>query len=487
MDIKKIINEFTSYGVNNNLIETIDAIYVINTLQGIFKLETQIDFNRLSETRKIDDILDDLVSYAVSIGLIEESNINHDLFDTYLMDVVTPFPSTVVNKFYDLYRIDKVKATNYFYNLMIACNYIRYNRIKKNIEYTYNSKYGDILITINLSKPEKDPRDIARLQKVKETKEKYPKCLLCYENMGFTGNYNLQARNNIRYIPVKLNNEEFYMQYSPYIYYNEHCIVFKREHEDMKINDDTFKRLFDFLDFLPHYFIGSNADIPIVGGSILIHEHYQGGNFVFPLDKASIRYSKVIDGVTVNYLNWPLDCLQIRSKDKEKVLNLASRIHSAWRNYNNKEINIINKDSEGIHNTITPIARIIGNEYVLNMVLRNNKTTKEYPYGLYHPDETLHHIKKENIGLIEVMGLAILPARLKEELKIIDEIIKGKRSETDIELVPNHKDWYEKIKNQENINLNDEVGKVFVKVMESCQVFKYGNINDVIDFINKIG
>lgn len=304
--------------------------------------------------------------------------------------------------------------------------------------------------------------------------------------MGFVGNMNLQARNNIRIIPVTLNNDQFYMQYSPYIYYNEHCIVFKREHEDMKINDDTFRRLLDFVDFLPHYFLGSNADIPIVGGSILVHEHYQGGRFRFPLDDAKVRYERKIGNVDVRYLNWPLDTIELVSSEKCELLNVAIKIHSLWRGYKNEAINIIDVDSEGIHNTITPIARFEDGKYILKLVLRNNKTTSDYPYGLYHPSVDLHHIKKENIGLIEVMGLAILPARLKEELKILDEILKNKRKESDIELIPNHKDWYNELKNKKDVNINDEVGKKFVKVLECCGVFRYGTIDDVINFINLI-
>ncbi len=486
MDIKKVINEFVSYAVNHKLIEDIDVIYVINTLEGILKIEEEIEYNHLNETRIIDDILDDLINYGVEKKIFEEGSINHDLVDTMLMDVVTPYPSTVVNKFFELYKKNKESATTYFYNLMVDVNYIRLNRIKKNIGFTYKSEYGDMLITINLSKPEKDPRDIAKLKLLKNNNVKYPKCLLCYENMGFVGNMNLQARNNIRIIPVTLNNDQFYMQYSPYIYYNEHCIVFKREHEDMKINDDTFRRLLDFVDFLPHYFLGSNADIPIVGGSILVHEHYQGGRFRFPLDDAKVRYEKKIGNVDVRYLNWPLDTIELVSENKNELLNIAFRIHSLWRGYKNEKINIIDKDEEGIHNTITPIARFEDGKYILKLVLRNNKTTKDYPYGLYHPSVDLHHIKKENIGLIEVMGLAILPARLKEELKILDEILKGVRPKEDIKLIPNHEDWYNELKNKKDVNINDEVGKKFVKVLECCGVFRYGTIDDVINFINLI-
>jgi UDPglucose--hexose-1-phosphate uridylyltransferase len=339
-------------------------------------------------------------------------------------------------------------------------------------------------ISINLSKPEKDPKEIAKLKELKNN-TKYPKCQLCYENVGYQGRANHPARNNLRVIPVKLNNEDFYLQYSPYGYFNEHAIILKREHENMKISEITFIRLLDFLDMFPHYFIGSNADLPIVGGSILDHEHYQGGRATFAMDNAKVLYQKNIGHVQVNYLDWPLDTIELETgkEHRDELLKLANQILYKWRRYSKPSINIFNS-LEDLHNTITPIARMRNNNYVLKLVLRNNYTTSEKPYGLYHPDVDLHHIKKENIGLIEVLGLAILPARLKKELTILDEIVQGKRNESDIELIANHKEWYEEIKNMENLNINNEVGKIFVKVLESCKVFKYGSIDDVIEFID---
>lgn len=482
--IYKLINNFINYGIDNFLIEETDAMYVTNSLLHILKIDDfPYEFKREKNTLIIDDILDGLLDYAIQKGVIENFGYQRDLLDTLLMDLVTPFPSTITKIFFDKYQKSPSDATEYFYNLMIGCNYIRINRINKNIIFDVNSEYGKILITINLSKPEKDPREIAKLKETNSLTN-YPKCLLCYENVGFFGNEKLQARNNLRVIPIKLNDEQFYMQYSPYIYYNEHCIVFKKEHQEMKISEQTFKRLLDFVDQFPHYFIGSNADLPIVGGSILVHEHYQGGNFEFPLDKATIRYQKEIENVKVNYLNWPLDCIQLVSKDKENLLKLANKILNQWKDYNNPDIFIFNKSEKGNHNTITPIARIKNDMYYLNLVLRNNYTTESKPFGLYHPDVDLHHVKKENIGLIEVMGLAILPGRLKEELKILKDIINKKRNESDITLIEKHKDWYYHIKDKENLSIEEELGKKFVSVLESCQVFKYGTIIDVIEFIN---
>lgn len=484
MDIIKVINEFVSYSYNHNLIEESDTIYLFNKLMGILKIDyrdNEIVIEK--DTRIIDQILDDLIDYAVSKEIISDYLYERDLFDTLLMDTVTPRPSEIIKEFFDKFKISPKDATDYFFKLMNDVNYIRKNRISKNISMVKKSKYGDILITINLSKPEKDPRAIANVRK--ETNKKYPKCMLCIENVGFFGSSSLQARNNLRVIPLKINNEDFFMQYSPYTYYNEHCIVFKKEHEDMKINYDTFKRLLDFIDMFPHYFLGSNADIPIVGGSILNHEHYQGGNFVFPLDKASVRFTDYINGVELNYLNWPLDVIQLVSSDREKILSLANKVLDKWRNYTNKDINIIARDTEQ-HNTITPIARIKDGKYVLNLVLRNNLVTNEFPYGMYHPFEKYHNIKKENIGLIEVMGLAILPPRLKNEVALLDAILKGKESEERLKEIEIHRNWYNELKAKKDVDVYDEVGEVFIKVMECCGVFRYGKLEDVKEFVNSL-
>lgn len=484
--IYKYINNFVNYSIDNNLINEYDAMYVINNLLRILKISDYLDvFKRENNVLLIDEILEGILEYAISNHLIENYNYQKDLLDTEIMDIVTPFPSTIIKEFYSLYEKNPNKATDYFYKLMISCNYIRMNRINKNVIFNGKSSYGDIIITINLSKPEKDPKEIAKLKELNIT-NKYPKCLLCYENVGFAGNEQLQARNNLRVIPLKLNDEQFYFQYSPYVYYNEHCIVFKEEHQEMKIDQNTFERLIDFVDQFPHYFIGSNADLPIVGGSILVHEHYQGGNFIFPIDNATIRYQTKINDVIVNYLNWPLDCLQLISENKENLIALANKVLITWKKYNNPNIKIFNQTDNVEHNTITPIVRKINNKYILTLVLRNNYTTLEKPYGLYHPDIDLHHVKKENIGLIEVMGLAILPQRLKEELKILEDILYNKRSEADLSLIKHHQEWYYQLRELEKdkLDLNQELTDKFVAVLESCQVFKYGKFEDVIDFIN---
>ena len=484
MKIIDVINEFVSYSLNNGLIKDSDKIYLFNKIMGILKIDYRDnEIVLLKETRIIDDILSDLVDYAKDNKIIGDYLYERDLFDTLIMDAVTPLPSVVIDEFFKNFKESPKKATDYFFKLMNDVNYIRKNRIKKNISYTKESKYGKFLITINLSKPEKDPRVIAS---VKTRSDKiYPKCMLCLENVGFFGSSTLQARNNLRVIPLKLNNEDFYFQYSPYTYYNEHCIVFKKEHEDMKINYDTFRRLFDFCEMFPHYFLGSNADLGIVGGSILNHEHYQGGNFTFPLDDAGVRFSLNKGSVTINYLNWPLDVIQLVSRSRCDLLTLANRILDKWRVYTNKDINIIAYDTEP-HNTITPIAKIKDGKYILNLVLRNNLVTKEHPYGLYHPFIKYHNIKKENIGLIEVMGLAILPPRLKGELALLQDILDKKVGEDRLKEIEIHRDWYNELKNKENVDVYQEAGEVFVKVLECCGVFRHGTEKDVKEFIDSI-
>ena len=487
MNIFKVINELNNYALNNDLIKEEDIIYLSNNLYSLLKIEhPEFYFERINDTRIIDDILEDILKYSVDNEIIPDYSYSKEMMDTKIMDLYTPLPSVIIDEFFKLYKKSPKKATDYFFNLMIKVNYVRKNRIDKNIKYKYKSRYGLIDVSINLSKPEKDPKEIAKLKTLKNDSS-YPKCQLCYENIGYNGRENHPARNNLRAIPLKLNNEDFYFQYSPYGYFNEHSIIFKKEHEPMEITYKTFARLFDFLDMFPHYFIGSNASLPIVGGSILNHEHYQGGKANFAMDKAKVLYTKKIGNVSVNYLDWPLDTIELvgEKKDRSEILSLANRVLDLWNGYSNPRINIFNS-KEDYHNSITPISRFKNGKYILKLVLRNNYTTPEKPYGLYHPDVDLHHIKKENIGLIEVLGLAILPARLKQELNILDEIIKGKRKESDIELIQNHKDWYEEIKHNKNLDINKEVGKVYVKVLESCKVFKYGSIDDVIEFINII-
>lgn len=483
--IQEVIHEFVNYCLNHDLVKEYDVTYLTNKIIGILKIDSfNIPFVRCANTRIIDDILEDLLKYAIDNKLIEDFNVTKDLFDTLIMDTVTPLPSTILDRFNSLYKESPSDATNYLYKLMIDVNYIRDNRNKKNIIFNHNTKYGDLIISINLSKPEKDPKLI--IQAGNTSSNKYPQCQLCYENVGYYGRLDHPARNNLRVIPVKINNEDFYFQYSPYAYFNEHCIVFKAEHEPMHVCHDTYVRLFDFIDLFPHYFLGSNAGLPIVGGSILAHEHYQGGNFIFPLDKAETLYSKNIGNVLLEYLNWPLDVIRLSSKSKDDLLKQIDNVTDVWRKYSNEAINIIANDGTP-HNAITPIARKNGDTYVINLILRNNLTTPDHPYGLYHPDVDLHHIKKENIGLIETAGLAILPGRLKNELTLLDNILKGNESESRLSEIEIHRDWYNELKAKNTpIDINYEVGVVFTKVLESCEVFKYGSIEDVLSFIDLI-
>ena len=475
--------EFVNYGLKNNLIEEIDAIYIFNKLQNLYNTNYNPHFSFLNEPQELDKTLNDLTFYALDKKLIKDEGCSITNFKTRLLDYLTPIPSIVQDKFFSQYKTSPIAATNYFYDLMMKVNYVKREAIKKNIVYENDSLYGKMIITINLSKPEKDPKEIKKALTL--ALASYPKCQLCYENVGYGGNKIKDAKNNLRVIPIKLNNLDYYFQYSPYGYYNEHCIVFKKEHEKMKINKETFENLFAFVDMFPHYFLGSNADLPIVGGSILSHDHYQGGNYVFPLDHAKVLKELIIDDVKVNILFWPLTCFELLSSNKDKVINLANKIYKNWQEYNNEKINIFSSKND-VCNTVTPIARKKGNNYSLILALRNNKVSTTKPYGYFHPDEKLHHIKKENIGLIEVMGLAILPGRLKDELDLLDKILKGIVSEEKIELIAKHKEWYNELKLKKNVCLKDELGKKFIQVLESTNVFKYGSLNDVIDFLNNI-
>ena len=404
-----------------------------------------------------------------------------DLFDTRIMGLLTPLPSIVRSHFNSLYQEDSKKATDYFYKLSQDTNYIRTDRIAKDEKWVTDTEYGPIDITINLSKPEKDPRDIARAGAVKSTG--YPSCLLCKENEGFAGNLSHPARQNHRVIPIRLDGEQYFLQYSPYVYYNEHCIIFNEEHRPMKIDQAVFKKLLEFVKMFPHYTAGSNADLPIVGGSILTHDHYQGGNNTFAMAKAPMEQTFTIPGyedVEAGIVKWPLSVIRIRCKDETRLIDLAEHILNKWRGYTDEAAFVFAETDGEPHNTITPIARKVGDTFELDLALRNNITTEEYPLGVYHPHQDCHHIKKENIGLIEVMGLAILPARLKKEMELLKDYILNKkdiRSNADIE---KHADWVDEFLpnytdiNEENIDdiLKKEVGKVFVRVLEDAGVYK---------------
>lgn len=475
----KVISELVSYGMLNGLITEDDKVYVINRLLELFDKK---DFVWSDEqVRPIHLILEDMMNYAIEQGIMEDDTITtNDLFDTKIMGLITPMPSQVREKFQRLYSESPKLATDYYYKFSQDTNYIRRDRIEKDEKWTTDTEYGQIDITINLSKPEKDPRDIAKAATAK--KNEYPKCLLCEENEGYAGHISHPARQNHRIIPVKLADRDYYFQYSPYVYYNEHCIVFNKEHTPMKIDKAAFVKLLDFVKQFPHYIVGSNADLPIVGGSILSHDHFQGGSYTFAMAKAPYEYMFQVKGyedVTSGIVKWPMSVIRLQSKKPERIVELSDYILNAWRNYTDEDAFIFSETDGEPHNTITPIARMNGDLYEMDLVLRNNITTEEKPWGVYHPEEKLHHIKKENIGLIEVMGLAVLPARLKKEMLTLGEaIVEGKDIRT-MEEIEKHADWVDEWRNhynitKENVNqiLKDEIAKVFVKVLECAGVYK---------------
>ena len=488
-DIAYDIERLLKFSIEKKLIEKEDVIFSRNALLDLLKVSKPYEFKDgeklLDESLDTPSgILNSILDYCYDNRLIEKNtSVYRDLMDAKIMGSLMPKPSEVSKEFYRLYAINKKYATDYFYELSRSSNYIQVDRIKKNLYWEYQSSFGDLEITINLSKPEKDPDDIAKASL--ETKVNYPKCLLCAENEGFSGNLNHPARQNLRLIEMNLNEEKWYMQYSPYVYYNEHCIVLYKDHVPMKIDTKTFKRLLDFLDLLPHYFLGSNAGIPIVGGSILSHEHYQGGRHVFPMEKAK-SYAEYSHGdfnkVNVTLVEWPLSTIRISSEDKEKLISLASLILDSWKEYSDEEVDIISHTKNIPHNAVTPISRINKDgKYEFDIVLRNNRTTDEYPYGIFHPHEDLHHIKKENIGLIEVMGLAILPGRLAEDFKKIEKVLEGK-IEFDPAVLGEYSDWTNDLlskygnKNSKEgiINiLKKETGLVFLRVLQDAGVFKF--------------
>ena len=477
--MNKLISELVKYGIQRGLIDTEDKVFVINRLLEVFGLNSFVWTDE--EVREIHCILSDMTDYAVECGIIEEDTVtNRDLFDTKVMGIITPMPSSVRSKFRELYSKSPKLATDFYYRFSQDTNYIRADRIERDEKWKADTEYGEIDITINLSKPEKDPRDIAKA--ASQSKSEYPKCLLCEENEGYAGTLSHPARQNHRIIPIKLNEQNYFMQYSPYVYYNEHCIVFNEEHIPMKIDRSVFVKLLDFVSMFPHYTVGSNADLPIVGGSILSHDHFQGGCYTFAMAKAPIEFTFKLGGfedVTAGIVKWPMSVIRLQSENKDRIVELSSYILDSWRKYSDEEAFVFAETNGTPHNTITPIARMNGSLYEMDLVLRNNITTEEKPWGVYHPDEKLHHIKKENIGLIEVMGLAVLPARLKKEMEILaDALVNGKDIRT-IECISKHADWvhewYEKYQiTSENIRsiLHKEIGNRFVQVLECSGVFK---------------
>lgn len=482
MGLTKNIKKLVHYGIGAKLIQPEDEIFMINQYLDLFGLDEYDNPDIFGEKMVLADILNELTDIAFEKGIIQSDDIvTRDLFDTKMMGIMTPRPGTVKKIFDAYYEKNPKYATDYFYELSQNSNYIRKDRIQKDMKWTVDSPYGVIDITINLSKPEKDPKAIAAAKNAKQSA--YPKCQLCKENEGYAGRVNHPARENHRIIPVTINNSQWFFQYSPYVYYNEHCIVFNSKHTPMKIERATFGKLLDFVTQFPHYFVGSNADLPIVGGSILSHDHFQGGHYTFAMAKAPIEKKITFRGyedVEAGIVKWPMSVIRIKSADRDKLIDLADKILLAWRGYTDEEAFIFAETDGEPHNTITPIARRRDGDYELDLVLRNNITTEEHPLGVYHPHAHLHHIKKENIGLIEVMGLAVLPARLKGEMaELRDAILTGKDLHS-TETLASHADWalkfmskYDKI-DESNIDgiINEEIGLVFKEVLECAGVYK---------------
>lgn len=480
--VYEAIGALVQYGLNTGLITEADKIYATNQILDVLKMDEYEEPQVTGGEIDLESVLKTLMDYAHETGVLpEDSVVYRDLFDTRLMNCLMPRPSEVIDKFWKHYDNSAEEATDYFYKLSQDSDYIRRYRICKDMKWTTDTKYGPLDITVNLSKPEKDPKAIAAAKLAKQSG--YPKCLLCMENVGYAGRTNHPARNNHRIIPITVNDSQWGFQYSPYVYYNEHCIVFNGQHVPMKIEKQTFIKLFDFVKLFPHYFLGSNADLPIVGGSILTHDHFQGGHYTFAMAKAPIeKYYRLdgFEGVEAGIVHWPMSVLRLRAKDTKVLIELGSKVLDAWRGYTDEEAFVFAETDGEPHNTITPIARKVGDTYELDLVLRNNITTEEFPLGVYHPHQNLHHIKKENIGLIEVMGLAVLPSRLKEELAVLGEyLVEGKDVESN-ELIAKHADWvqeflpkYNEI-NRDNVDeiLQEEVGLVFEKVLEDAGVFK---------------
>ena len=474
------INRLLNFGLQQGLIKEEDYCYAANRLLAVLKID-EFEPEQVEEVLPVaDGILDKMLDYAAEKGLIENTANERDLFDTAIMDCLMPRPSEVIAGFKADYAQSPELATDNYYKLSIASNYIRKSRIDKNVIWKTATEYGDLDITINLSKPEKDPRDIAKAKLMKSSS--YPKCLLCRENEGYAGRANHPARQTHRLIPLDFHGKSWFLQYSPYTYYNEHCIILNGEHVPMKISRTTFENLTQFVTIFPHYFAGSNADLPIVGGSILSHDHYQGGHYTFAKAPVEKEYSFAgFPDVQAGRVKWPMSALRLTSENLQQLIDLAEKILTKWRGYSDEAVGILAETKGEPHNTITPICRRAGKAYQLDLVLRNNRTDEENPLGIFHPHANVHHIKKENIGLIEVMGLAVLPPRLKENMALIAEAwLSGKESIEDNEKLAVHGAWYKEIKakhpevNADNVEsiIKDEIGKVFMQVLTDAGVFK---------------
>ncbi|MBR4403548.1 MAG: UDP-glucose--hexose-1-phosphate uridylyltransferase [Clostridiales bacterium] len=491
--INTYITELVNYGIRNGLIDELDRVYAVNRLAELMELDEYEAPETAPAERDLHLILEDMMAWAFEHGVMKsDTNASKDLFDTKIMGTITPPPSVVINTFNSLRDRSPKLATAWYYNFSKVTNYIRTDRIAKDVKWITPTEFGDIDITINLSKPEKDPRDIAAAGKAKSTS--YPKCLLCPENEGYAGTLTHPARQNHRIIPIVLDGDQYYLQYSPYVYYNEHCIILNKEHIPMVINRSTFKKLLSFVEQFPHYTAGSNADLPIVGGSILSHDHFQGGCYTFPMARAGYKTTFKIPGfedLSAGIINWPMSVIRLQGDDTDRITDCADMILNKWRSYTDEDAFIL-AETDGVpHNTITPIARKNSEgRFELDLVLRNNITTDEHPMGVYHPHAEYHHIKKENIGLIEVMGLAVLPSRLKKEMAQLEEAIVSGSDIRSIEDISKHADWIDEWKADYDLTskdkihsaLQNEIGKVFAKILGCAGVYK--NDSDFMKFIS---
>lgn len=500
MNINYEINCLISFGLQHHMIEEADLLYAANKIIDILNIPSfEYEAVELSPMENPSEILEVILDYAVASGVLECDSVDHrDLLDTKIMDCLMPRPSEVIKTFKECHAEDSKAATKYYYDLSKASNYIRVSRVAKNLNWKTATKYGELDLTINLSKPEKDPKAIAMAKSLPSSN--YPKCLLCKENVGYAGTLNHPARQNHRIIPLELMNEEWFLQYSPYVYYNEHCIVLKGAHEPMRVSRLTFERLLQFVEQYKHYFLGSNADLPIVGGSILTHDHFQGGAYQFAMETAPILKTLNVlhyADVEVGFVNWPLSVLRLKCENHERLVELGEIILNAWREYSDKNLGILAYTDGVPHNTITPIARFKNGKYELDLVLRNNRTSDEHPDGIYHPHAQYHHLKKENIGLIEVMGLAVLPGRLKDELEVVKQALVARDSKVLEEAgLEKHLPWLnEMLVRHEEVAVDDamsivetEVGQKFVEILECCGVYKLTDegLEGIQRFINTI-
>ena len=481
--IDKAVAKLADYAVSTGLIEECEYIWAINTILDVLKLDNftkpQRDWDR--SALELAPILEELLDNAHQRGVLTENSVVYrDLFDTELMGRLTPRPALVIDLFQKLYEKSPRKATDWYYKFSQDTNYIRRDRIAKDMQWKAPTQYGELDITINLSKPEKDPKAIAAARNLPASA--YPRCQLCAENEGYAGRVNHPARQNHRIVPITINGSPWFLQYSPYVYYNEHCICLNSQHVPMKIDRACFAKLLDFVGQFPHYFVGSNADLPIVGGSILAHDHFQGGHYTFAMEKAPVETPVIFPGfedIDAGIVKWPMSVIRISSPDPERLIDLADKILTVWRGYTDESAFIFAETDGEPHNTITPIARRRGERFELDLVLRNNITTQEHPLGVYHPHSELHHIKKENIGLIEVMGLAVLPARLKEELAAVADALASGDDLRSGELTAKHADWAENFAKNYTITpdnaldiVQKETGLVFAKVLEHAGVYK---------------